>query len=173
MMASTAATTAALGCVASGQEVGRVRDLILGTFSLVWISVFFFFVFEGWFRFFLKNSFLGCWCCFKHRIQGFRDSGFQDCFFWVVFELLKWLKSFCLSAAAAAGLHHTKDVQWFESRYCFPWTEEDRRKCLRFHQGDLGRSVDFRFLQFCWFWIQAERMNEGTIKVVVVPAKRD
>jgi hypothetical protein len=43
MMASTAATTAALGCVASGQEVGRVRDLILGTFSLVWISVFFFF----------------------------------------------------------------------------------------------------------------------------------
>lgn len=33
MMASTAATTAALGCVASGQEVGRVRDLILGTFK--------------------------------------------------------------------------------------------------------------------------------------------
>jgi hypothetical protein len=28
MMASTAATTAALGSVASGQEVGRVRDLI-------------------------------------------------------------------------------------------------------------------------------------------------
>jgi hypothetical protein len=46
MMASTAAATAALGSVASGQEVGRVRDLILGTFSLVWISVFFFFVFE-------------------------------------------------------------------------------------------------------------------------------
>jgi hypothetical protein len=47
MMASTAATTAALGSVASGQEVGRVRDLILGTFSLVWISFCFFFVFEG------------------------------------------------------------------------------------------------------------------------------
>jgi len=45
MMASTAATTAALGSVASGQEVGRVRDLILGTFSLVWISVFFLFCF--------------------------------------------------------------------------------------------------------------------------------
>ncbi len=30
MMASTAAATAALSSVASGQEVGRVRDLILG-----------------------------------------------------------------------------------------------------------------------------------------------
>ncbi len=64
-----------------------------------------------------------------------------------MFELLKGLKSLCFSVAAA-GLHHTKDVQWFESCYCFPWTEEDGRKCLRFHQGDLGRSVDFRFLQF-------------------------
>ncbi len=73
---------------------------------------------------------------------------FRIVFSGFVFELLKGLKSLCFSAAAA-GLHHTKDVQWFESCCCFPWTEEDGRKCLRFHQGDLGRSLDFRFFQFC------------------------